>query len=64
MFRLIDGVWRRSDVVIEEHCYTANEIETALTRAGFGELSCYDAGDLGMGGQLGQGRTFFVATRL
>lgn len=64
MFRLIDGAWRRSDVTIEERCFTPDEIETALVRAGFGELACYDAGDLGMGGQLGHGRTFFVATRL
>ena len=49
---------------IEERCYTPDEIETALRHAGFGELACYDAGDLGMGGQLGQGRTFFVAAKL
>jgi len=64
LFRLLEGAWRRSDVRIEERCYTPDEIETALARAGFGELLCYDAGDLGMGGQLGQGRTFFVATKL
>jgi SAM-dependent methyltransferase len=64
MFRLLDGVWRRCDVRIEERCYTPDEIEKALVRAGFGELLCYDAGDLGMGGQLGLGRTFFVATKL
>lgn len=64
MFRLLDGAWRRSDVRIEERCYTPGEIEHALSRAGFGELACYDAGDLGMAGQLGQGRTFFVATKL
>jgi len=64
MFRLVEGAWRRSDVRIEERCYSPDEIETALARAGFGELACYDAGDLGMGGQLGQGRTFFVAAKL
>jgi SAM-dependent methyltransferase len=63
MFRLVDGSWRRSDVVVRERCYTAAEIEKALVRAGFGEILCYDAGDLGMGGQLGEGRTFFVAVR-
>ena len=35
----------------------------ALNSAGFGEVLAYDAGDLGMAGQLGEGRTFFVATR-
>jgi SAM-dependent methyltransferase len=63
MFRLIDGAWRRSDVVVRERCYTPEEISTALERAGFGELLCYDARDLGMAGQLGEGRTFFVARR-
>lgn len=64
MFRLLEGVWRRSDVTIEERCYSPDEIETALANAGFGELECYDAGDLGMAGQLGEGRTFFVAVKL
>ncbi len=64
MFRLIDAAWRRSDVVIRERCYSPEEIETALRGAGFGEVLCYSAGDLGMAGQLGEGRTFFVATRL
>jgi SAM-dependent methyltransferase len=64
MFRLVDGSWRRSDVTIEERCYTSKQIDAALNKAGFGELLCYDAGDLGMGGQLGEGRTFFVAAKM
>jgi SAM-dependent methyltransferase len=64
MFRLVEGAWRRSDATIRERCYKPAEISLALGRAGFGEISCYDAGDLGMAGQLGQGRTFFVTTRL
>jgi SAM-dependent methyltransferase len=63
MFRLLDGLWRRSDVVIRERCYSPSEIGGALERAGFGEIVCYDAGDLGMAGQLGEGRTFFVAAK-
>jgi SAM-dependent methyltransferase len=63
MFRSISGVWRRSDVVIRERCYTTDEIGEALECAGFGELVCHEAGDLGMAGQLGQGRTFFVTRR-
>jgi SAM-dependent methyltransferase len=63
MFRSIQGAWRRSDVVVRERCFTSEEIGEALERAGFGELACYDAGDLGMAGQLGEGRTFFVARR-
>ncbi len=64
MFRLLEGTWRRSDVTIEERCYSPAEISHALALAGFGEPLCYDAGDLGMAGQLGEGRTFFVAARL
>ncbi|MDR3699955.1 MAG: class I SAM-dependent methyltransferase [Candidatus Sulfopaludibacter sp.] len=63
MFRLIAGAWQRADVTIYERCYTGKEISGALEQAGFGEISCYDAGDLGMSGQLGEGRTFIVAAR-
>ena len=64
MFRLLDGVWRRSDVEIQERCYAPEEIDAALRHAGFGEILCYDARDLGMKGQIGEGRTFYVATRM
>lgn len=64
MFRLLAGGWQRSDVTIHERCYTGKEISSALEQAGFGEILCYDAGDLGMGGQLGEGRTFFVAAKV
>lgn len=63
MFRLLDGVWRRRDVDVKERCYTIAEIDSALRRAGFCNIACYDARDLGMAGQLGEGRTFFVAAR-
>jgi hypothetical protein len=64
MFRQVAGEWRRADATVRERCYTAAEIDTALSDAGFGEILCYDARDLGMGGQLGEGRTFYVATKL
>jgi SAM-dependent methyltransferase len=63
MFRLGDGVWRRSDVEVNERCYTTKEIDAALELAGFAQTEYYDARDLGMSGQLGQGRTFVVTTR-
>ena len=63
MFRLLEGNWRRSDVTIEERCYALEEIDRALAAAGFGEVCCYDARDLGMAGDLGEGRTFFVAVK-
>jgi hypothetical protein len=64
MFRLIDGAWRRSDSTVFERCYSQAEIGEALEQAGFGEVECYDAGDLGVQGHLGEGRTFFVARKV
>jgi len=62
MFRLVDGRWRRSDAVVEERCYTPEEIGGALGEAGFGKVERYQAQELGMGGQLGEGRVFYVGT--
>lgn len=63
MFRRIDGEWRRADTTFRERCYTPAEIDRALAAAGFGEVLCCDARDLGMAGQLGEGRVFYVATK-
>ncbi|MBV9743015.1 MAG: methyltransferase domain-containing protein [Acidobacteriia bacterium] len=63
MFRLIEDAWRRSDCVVRERCYTMDEIGEAISAAEFAQLECYDARDLGMGGQLGEGRTLFVAQK-
>jgi SAM-dependent methyltransferase len=60
-FRRIDKVWRRSDVEVHERCYTAEEIDGALRDGGFCDTACYDARDLGMSGQIGEGRVFYVA---
>jgi len=63
MFRLAGNVWRRSDVQVQERCHSHEEIDAALARAGFTETACYDARDLGMAGQLGEGRVFFVTRK-
>ncbi len=63
MFRLLDNAWRRSDAQIQERCYSHEEIDAALAGAGFVETACYDARDLGMAGQLGEGRVFFVTKK-
>ncbi|MBV9746789.1 MAG: hypothetical protein JO099_23765 [Acidobacteriia bacterium] len=49
--------------MVRERCYTVEEIGQAVTEAGFAQLNCYAARDLGMAGQLGEGRTFFVAQK-
>jgi SAM-dependent methyltransferase len=63
MFRRIEGVWRRSDTEVQERCYDTAEVDSALHDAGFDAVECYDAHDLGMSGQLGEGRVFYVVTR-
>jgi SAM-dependent methyltransferase len=61
-FRKIDSRWRRADTEVQERCYTTSEIDDALHDAGFEDIACYSAQDLGMAGQLGVGRVFYVAT--
>jgi SAM-dependent methyltransferase len=61
MFRKVEGEWRRSDTVITERCHSRQAIGAALDGAGFQSVACYAACDLGMEGDLGAGRAFFVA---
>jgi SAM-dependent methyltransferase len=61
MFRLVEGAWQRADTVISERCYSRDEIGRALEAAGFAAPACFDARDLGMAGDLGVGRVFFLA---
>jgi len=63
MFRLIDGLWQRSDTEVRERCYSAEEIDRALDEAGFGVPECYAAQDMGMEGRLGEGRVFYVVRK-
>lgn len=59
-FRKTGELWSRADTHVQERCYTASEIDGALHTAGFRQISCYNAQDLTMSGQLGQGRVFYV----
>jgi len=63
LFRRIGNAWQRADTIVHERCYSAAEIDEALAGAGFTGTVCYDARDLGMGGTLGIGRTFYLATK-
>lgn len=63
MFRLVGNAWCRADVLVQERSYSHDEIDSVLAAAGFTGLACYDARDLGMAGQLGEGRVFFVARK-
>jgi hypothetical protein len=61
MFRKTGKMWRRADTEVQERCYSAGEVDRYLRDAGFANISCYHARDLGMAGQLGEGRVFYVA---
>jgi SAM-dependent methyltransferase len=59
-----DEDWQRSDVTILERYYELGEVWNALEQAGFEEISSYDAHRrLGMPGDLGVGRVFFLAKK-
>ncbi len=62
MFRLEDSVWRRTGATITERCYASRDIKSALRRAGFVEVTRYDAEtDVGLAEHIG--RTFFLARK-
>lgn len=63
MFRRTDDAWQRSDTTVVERCYTHREIGEALRGAGFGKVTAHDARDLGMAGELGAGRIFYLVTK-
>lgn len=59
LFRLAGETWWRADTTITERCYTAREVKAALKRAGFKEISTYDAvSDAGLADHTG--RMFFL----
>lgn len=52
--------WVRSDVVLRQRCYSADEVLAALTAAGFSDVRIIDAArDLGLRRQVG--RSYFLA---
>jgi hypothetical protein len=62
MFRRQGDAWQRSDAVITEKCYSVREIKGALRRAGFKEISVFDA-EHDMGLTDNTGRKFFLARK-
>jgi SAM-dependent methyltransferase len=50
--------WRRSDALVEEQCYSREEIEQAVEDAGFRRLECYSASEAGVTDELGYGRLY------
>jgi SAM-dependent methyltransferase len=56
-----DGAWRREDFTVRQTCHFMSEAHSALIKAGFHDVVLYDARDIGMKGDPGYARTFFLA---
>jgi SAM-dependent methyltransferase len=52
--------WRRADFTLRQTCHNFSAVHKALFDAGFKDLTMYDARDVGMKGDVGYGRTFFL----
>jgi SAM-dependent methyltransferase len=64
LFRLRAGEWKRSDFRLSQRCHSDAETLGALSEAGFRRMEAKDARqDLGMWGNIGRGRTFYLAQR-
>jgi SAM-dependent methyltransferase len=54
--------WRRTDFTLGQTCHDFGDVHAALFESGFTEVTMYDARDLGMKGDAGYGRTFFLCS--
>ena len=64
LFRIVEGLWRRSDFHLSQYCHREEHVLDSLFAAGFAEAKAYDAAsDLGMSGNIGQGRTYYLARK-
>jgi SAM-dependent methyltransferase len=62
VFNSVEPGWNRSDFTLRQICHDIDDVSDALSRAGFGNVSLYDAADMGMDEYTGYARTFFLAT--
>lgn len=60
LFKLVEGVWQRSDNTTAMKCYSKAEVQSALEKAGFTDVRVGDSGDLG--GAIA-GKAYFVACK-
>ena len=64
LFRLLSGVWERSDFRLSQRYHPEQFVLNLLDRCGF-EPKVYDgANDLHMSGDIGVGRSFFLARKV
>lgn len=57
----VAGLWRRRDSVVEEQCYTIEEIEEALRAAAFRRIDRFSAVEAGVTHSIGYGRLYVRA---
>jgi len=57
-----DRTWKRDDFTLRQTCHDLGSVQEALDQAGFRDITLYDARDVGMEGDAGYARTFFLAT--
>lgn len=53
-------IWRREDFTLRQFCHDFDKVAEALSLAGFRDITLHDARDLGIKGDIGYGRTFFL----
>ncbi len=64
LFRLYVDRWMRSDFRLSEYCHQEQDVLNSLFSGGFAEEKVFDAStDLGMYGNIGKGRSYFLARR-
>ncbi len=56
-----EDAWRREDFTVRQTCHFMGETHAALLDSGFRDVVLYDARDVGMKGDAGYARTFFLA---
>jgi SAM-dependent methyltransferase len=54
--------WRRTDFTLGQTCHDFGAVHSTLFESGFTEVTMYDARDIGMKGDAGYGRTFFLCS--
>ncbi len=64
LFRSAGKGWQRSDFTLRQKLHSAEEVREGLESAGFLDVKALDAtADLGMRGDIGFGRTFWLARK-
>jgi SAM-dependent methyltransferase len=64
LFRSMNQSWRRSDFKLTQFCHRDEDVLEGLFAAGFIDAKSYDACiDLGMTGNIGQGRAYYLARK-